>query len=134
MNQEYFDSIVKQKPMRQEKKTATSSTETTQKIINRYESAKTVGGKTIEDAKKNLEAKKTAIKELFVTLSEQTKNSKTHHSVLRISNVVDALHSWDIAKEPDSKSKLYVPTVKAKGLMDKQIERLRELKKSLEKE
>lgn len=128
------DSIAKQKPMRQERETAPSSTETTQKIINRYESAKTVGGKTIEDAKKNLEAKKAAIKELFVTLSEQTKNSKTHHSVLKISNVVDALHSWDIAKEPDSKSNLYVPTVKAKGLMDKQIGRLRELKKNLEKE
>ena len=51
----------------------------------------------------------------------------------RIKHVVDASHSWDIAKEPDSKSKLYVPTVKAKGLMNRQIERLNELKRNLEK-
>ena len=52
----------------------------------------------------------------------------------RISNAVDALHSWDIAKEPHSKSKMYVPTIKAKGLMDKQIGRLIKLKNNLERE
>ena len=128
------DSIVKQKPTRQDNKTVPNPKETTQKIINRYDSAKAVGGKTINDAQKNLEVKKAEIKELFVTLSEQTKNNKTHQTVERISNAVDAIHSWDIAKEPDSKSKLYIPTMKAKGLMDKQIGRLKELKKQLERE
>lgn len=128
------DSISNQKPKGKEQIGKSNPTETAQKIINRYNSAKTVEGKTIEDAQKKLEAKKLEIKELFVTLKEQTKNSKTHQTVERISNVVDAVHSWDIAKEPDSKSKLYVPTIKAKGLMDKQIGRLSELKKNLEKE
>lgn len=128
------DSITNQKSKKQNNKTAPNPTETAQKLINRYDSAKVVGGKTIEDARKKLEAKKAEIKELFVTLSDQTKNNKTHQAVERISNVVDALHSWDIAKEPDSKSKLYVPTAKARELMDKQIGRLKELKKNLEKE
>ena len=107
---------------------------TAQKIINRYDSAKVVGGKTIEDAKKKLEAKKTEIKELFITLSNQTKDSKTHQSVEAISRVVDNPSSWYISKEPDKKSKLYMLTPKSKGLMDKQIGRLKELKRSLEKE
>lgn len=128
------DSIANQKTKKQSIKSVQNPTETAQKIINRYDSAKVVGGKTIEDARKKLEAKKTEIKELFVTLNEQTKNSNTHQTVEKINNAVDALHSWDIAKEPDSKSKLYVPTVKAKGLMDKQIGRLKELKRNLEKE
>lgn len=126
------DSVAKQKIVRHEKKIVPNPTETAQKIINRYDSAKAVGKKTIEEAQKSLEAKKTEIKTLFIDLSEQTKNSKTHQAVERISNVVDALHSWDIAKEPDPKTKLYVPTPKAKGHMEKQITRLRELKKSLE--
>ena len=128
------DSIADQKNKKQKNIAAPNPTETAQKIINRYDSAKAVGGKTVEEARKKLEAKKAEIKELFVTLSNQTKNNKSHQAVERISNVVDALHSWDIAKEPDSKSKLYVPTSKAKGLMDKQIGRLKELKRSLEKE
>lgn len=128
------DSIANQKSKKQNIKETPNPNETVQKIINRYDSAKVVGGKTIEEARKKLEAKKAEIKELFVILSDQTKNNKTHQAVERISNAVDALHSWDIAKEPDSKSKLYVPTAKAKGLMDKQIGRLKELKRNLEKE
>ena len=108
--------------------------ETTQKIINRYDSAKAVGEKTIEDAQKKLKAKRAEIIELFAILIERTKNSKNHQAVAKIGNAVDALYSWDIAKEPDSKSKLYVPTAKAKGLMDKQIKRLKDLKNKLEKE
>ncbi len=126
------DSVAKQNVVRHEKRIAPNPTETAQRIINRYDSAKAVGKKTIAEAQKSLEAKKAEIKALFIDLSEQTKNSKTHQAVERISNVVDALHSWDIAKEPDPKTKLYVPTPKAKGHMEKQITRLRELKKSLE--
>ena len=126
------NSVAKQNVVRHEKRIGPNPTETAQKIINRYDSAKAVGKKTIEEAQKSIEAKKEDIKSLFVDLSEQTKNSKTHQAVERIRNVVDALHSWDIAKEPDPKTKLYVPTPKAKGHMEKQITRLRELKKSLE--
>ena len=128
------DSIAKNKTKKQEIKNVPNPTETAQKIINRYDSAKVVGGKTIEDARKKLETKKTEIKALFVDLSEQTRNSNTHQSVEAISRVVDNPASWYVNKDPDSRSKLYVPTVKAKGLMNKQIERLKELKKNLEKE
>lgn len=128
------ESIANQKTKKQYIKSAPNPTETAQKIINRYDSAKAVRGKTIDEAKKNLATKKTEIKKLFVTLVEQTKNSKSHKMVERISNAVDALHAWDIAKKPDRKSKLYVPTAKAQTHMDNQIERLKQLMKNLEKE
>ena len=131
------DSSTNQKSNKQQSIKATAnSTETTQKIINKYDSAKAVRGNTIEDAQKKIKAKRAEIKELFATLSNLTKdkNNKTRQTVERISNVVDAQYSWDIAKEPDSKSKLYVPTVKAKRQMEKQIERLKELKEIIGKE
>lgn len=128
------DSVASQKPKGKVIKSVPSTIETTQKIINRYDSAKAVGGKTIDEAKKNLETKKTEIKKLFVTLIDQTKNSKRHQDVERISNAVDALHAWDIAKEPDRKTKLYIPTARAQTHMGNQIERLKRLKKNLEKE
>ena len=118
----------------QKKVINTNPVETTQKIINRYDSAKAVKGKTIEDAQNKLKAKRAEITELFVALSEQTKNSKNRQLVTNISNAADAMHAWDIAKDPEKKTKLYVPTVKAKELMSKQITRLEELKSYLEKE
>lgn len=111
----------------------TKSIETIQKLINRYDSAKVIGEESLEQARNKIMEKRKEIKDLFDTLSDHTKNSEYHLSVERIKHVVDASHSWDIAKEPDSKSKLYVPTVKAKGLMNRQIERLNELKRNLEK-
>ena len=131
------DSIANQKSnKRQNIKAIANPTEITQRIINRYDSAKAVRGKTVEDARKKLKAKRTEIKELFATLSNLTKDkgNNTRLTVERISNAVDAQYSWDIAKEPDSKSKLYVPTVKAKRQMEKQIVRLKKLKEILGKE
>ena len=128
------DSVSKQNPKEKKEEITCKPVETTQKIINRYDSAKVVGKKTLAEAQKSLETKRTEIKALFVDLSEQTRNSNTHQSVEAISRVVDNPASWYVNKDPDSRSKLYVPTVKAKGLMNKQIERLKELKKNLEKE
>ena len=128
------DSVATQNVVRYEKRIAPNSIETVQKIINRYDSARVVEKKSIEEALKSLEAKKVEIKALFVDLSEQTKNSKTHQTVEIIRNAVDANHAWDIAKEPNPNTKLYVPTPKAKRHMENQIARLRELKESLEKE
>lgn len=127
------DTVTNKKNYQNKAKNAPSLV-TTQKIINRYDSAKTIKGKTKEEAQEKLAKKKTEIKELFSSLCEQTKDSKSYQTVQRISNVVDALSSREITKEPDSKSKLYVPNDKAKGLMDKQIKRLKELKEKLEKE
>lgn len=128
------DSIAKNKTKKQEIKNVPNPTETAQKIINRYDSAKVVGGKTIEDARKKLETKKKEIKALFVDLSEQTRNSNTHRSVEAISRTVDNPASWYVNKEPDKSTKLFMLTPKAKEYIGKQIERLRELKKNLEKE
>ena len=128
------DSISKRNNQQYEMKNVPNPMETTQKIINRYDSAKVIGKKSLAEAQKSIETKKVEIKNLFIDLEKQTKNSETHQMVEIISAVVDARHSWDIDREPDSKSKLYGPTAKAKGLMDKQIVRLKELKKSLEQE
>ena len=53
------DSINSQKPKKQNIKAVANPTITIQKIINRYDSAQAVEGKTIEDAQKKLNAKKT---------------------------------------------------------------------------
>lgn len=110
------------------------SLETTQKIINRYDSAKVGGSKILAEAKANIEEKRKAIKILFDELMQQTEGGENYQTVKILSNVVDAYHAWDIYKEPDPQTKLYGPTKKAKEHMDKQIKRLRELKKSFEKE
>ena len=128
------DSISNKTQKKQDVSGASKSVETSQKLINRYDSAKAVTGKTIKEAQNEMVRKRAEIKELFVTLNNQTKNKKFHKDVERISNAVDSIHSWDISKEPDSKSKLFVPTPNAQRHMDNQIRRLRDLKKNLEKE
>ena len=128
------DSISNNPQRKQDISGASKSVETSQKLINRYDSAKAVTGKTVKEAQKELGRKRAEIKELFVILNNQTKNKKFHKHVERISNAVDSIHSWDISKEPDSESKLFVPTPRAQRHMDNQIRQLRELKKNLEKE
>ena len=118
----------------QEKKVIHNPVETTQKIINRYNSAKVLGKKTIAETQKSLETKKAEIKALFVDLNEQTRNSNYHQSVEAISRVVDNPISWYVNKEPDKNTKLFMLTLKAKEYIDKQIERLKELKRNLEKD
>lgn len=129
------DSIAKQKTKKQEIYNVPNPTETAQKIINRYDSAKVVRGETIEEAQKKLDEKKAEIKGLFVTLSRQTQNDdRTHQRVLRISNVVENPVSWYIDKDPDKNTNLYGPTRKARDYMERQTKRMKELKDSLETE
>lgn len=128
------DSIIRQQSLRNVKNVAPKPIETVQKIINRYNSAKAVGKKTIGEAQKSIEAKKAEIKVLFVNLSEQTKHSNAHQSVVAINRFVDDPASWYINKEPDKKSKMFMLTPKSKSLVDEQVNRLRKLKESLEKE
>ena len=127
------DSVTKQKSKRQEE-VSSNSVVTTQKIINRYDSVKVVGEKTLAEARNSIEAKRVEIKTLFTYLSEQTINSKSHKFVEAISRVVDNPAYWYVNKEPDKKTKLFMLTPKAIEHIDKQIERLKELKKNLEKE
>lgn len=129
---EKSDSVAKQNSKRQEKKVVPNSVETTQKIINKYDSAKVVRTKKIAEAQKSLNSKRTEIKTLLVDLSEQTRNSRTHQSVEAISRAVDNPASWYV--ECDKNTKLFVLTSKAKEIIDKQIGRLKELKNNLEKE
>lgn len=128
------DSVSKQDSKGKEEKITRNPVETTQKIINRYESAKVVAKKTLAEEQKSLETIKTEIKALFVDLSEQTRKSISHQSVEAISRVVDNPVSWYVTKEPDKNTKLFVLTSKSKEYIDKQIIRLKELKKNLERE
>lgn len=127
-------SVTKQNPQSQEKEVTDTPIEITQKIINKYDTAKVMGKKSLPEAQKALGKKRAEIKQLFNILSERTKNSKKHQQVGILSNTVDANHSWDIDKYPDKKTKLYTPTPKAKENMSNQIERLKKLKISLEQE
>lgn len=129
------DSDNKQKKQEQKGKQASSKPiETTQKIINRYDSVKTVGKKKLDDAKKSVAAKKAEIKELFIRLKEQTQNRKALQKAEDIEKMVDVPYSWYVDKVPDQKTGLYSLTEKAKKLIDKQIARLKELMDILEKE
>lgn len=128
------DSVTKQNFQRQEKKAVSNPVETTQKIINSYNSAKVVSKETLAEAQEFLELKKTEIKALFVVLSEQTRNSNAHKSVEAISRVVENPVSWYVYQVPDKKTKSFMLTPKAKEYINKQIERLKELKNKLEKE
>ena len=129
---EKSDSVAKQNSKRQEQKVISNPVETTQKIINRYDSAKVVRKKTLAEAQKYLNEKKKEIKDLFDDLDKQTRNSGTHQSVEAIGSVVDNPISWYV--ELDKNIKLYILTSKAKKNIDKQIKRLRDLKTNLEKE
>ena len=123
----------KQNAKREESAVPTNPLETTNKIIERYESAKAVGEETVEKAQKKLDAHKEEIHDLFEDLSEQTKLSEARNKVEAISRVIDKPVSWYVNKEPDKKTNLYVPTRKAIEEMNKQIDRLRELQRILEK-
>lgn len=128
------DKDTRQQSLRQVKNVASKPIETVQRIINKYNSAKAVGKKTIGEAQKSIETKKDKIIVLFVDLIEQTKHSKAHQSVVEINRYVDDPASWYINKEPDKKSKMFMLTPKSKSLVDEQVNRLRKLKESLEKE
>ena len=126
------DSITKKDSLANKRKIVPKQIETIQKIINRYDAAKVISKKTLNDAQKSMEAKRNEIKELFHDLEEQTKNSNTHKSVEAIRKVVDNRNSWYI--QYDEKTKSYMPTKKAKEFIDKQISRLKKTKTYMEKD
>lgn len=106
--------------------------EITQKVINRYNSAKSVEGQTAEDAKNKLEDLRKEVKALMSELQKQcSDNIETLAKVEAIGRLVDDKHSWFVNKEKDKTTGKFKPTQNALNLMDKQIKRLTELKRKL---
>lgn len=108
---------------------ANKPAETTQKVINRYNSAKAVEGTTTEDAQKKLENLRKEVKTLMSELHKQCEsNSNVTSTVEAIERLVDDKRSWFVNREKDKITGKFKPTQNAQDLMDKQIKRLTELK------
>lgn len=108
---------------------ANKPAETTQKVINRYNSAKAVEGATTEDAQKKLEDLRKEVKTLMSELHKQCEsNSNVTSTVEAIERLVDDKRSWFVNREKDKTTGKFKPTQNAQDLMDKQIKRLTELK------
>lgn len=107
--------------------------EITQKVINRYQSAKAVED-TTTNAQKRLNGLHKEIKTLMNELHKQCEDS-VHRDVLptveEIDRNVNNTASWYIDKEINKTTGKYKPTQRSQELMDKQIERLTELKSKL---
>lgn len=106
------------------------SAETIQKVINRYKSAKAVKEITVKDAQKKLEDYRQKVKELMKELHKQCEsNSEVLEFVEVIDSLADEKCSWHVNSEKDKTTGRFKPTPNAQKLMDKQIERLTELKR-----
>lgn len=106
--------------------------EITQKVINRYNSAKSVEGRTADDAQNKLENLRKEIKALMSELQKQcSDNIEALAKVEAIGRMVDDKRSWFVNKEKDKTTGMFKPTQNAQNLMDKQIKRLTELKRKL---
>lgn len=118
-------------PSKDTEQVSSKPSETTQKVINRYNRAKTVEGNTVEDAQKKLEDLRNEIDSLMSELCMQCENSNVIRTVEAINRVVDNKASWYVNKEKDKTTGKYKPTPNAQELMNKQIKRLTELKRKL---
>lgn len=107
--------------------TASKAAENIQKAMNRYDSAKSVEEKTEQDASRKLDSLRKEIGSLLNDVNTLAKEFGLTAKLDEIVNSVDVRESWFVAKEAD-KFKL---TATARKHIDKQIERLKELKKQI---
>lgn len=104
------------------------SSETVQKIINRYNKAKDVAEPSVGEANKKLEPLHQEIKSLVKDLAEQTQKSEVYSTVEAIGRAVDYPENWYVDKNPDATTKRYGLTASSKKSIDKLINKLTELK------
>lgn len=127
------DSIAKRKgqPQKQEK-TSANSKEIIQKLINRHDSVKTMSKSSYKDAQKHISDMRGEIKGLFVELCSKIDEKDKRETAERLCNVSDGSQMWSIDKA-DKKTGRYMLTKQAKGNIEKQVARLKDFMKSLEK-
>lgn len=106
--------------------------ETTQKVINRYNSAKAVEGTTAKETQEKLDILRKEIKTLMSQLHKQCeKNNNVLATVDAIDRMVDVPSSWYANRTKDDTTGKFKPTPNALKLMNKQIEKLTTLKSKL---
>ncbi len=118
---------------KQEKPASKVSSETVQKIINRYDNAKKIAEPSIDEAKKKLEELKKEIGTLWKEVSDKHSNNDIQTTIEAIDRVMSGNECWYVDKEPDAKTKKYGLTVSSKNKIDKLINRLKGLKEYLSK-
>lgn len=110
----------------------TTPEELVQKVINRYGKAKEIAEPSVDEANKKADSIRQEIKSLMKELAEQTQDSEVHSTVEAIDRTVDYKEYWFVDAEPNKTTQKYGLTVPAKNIIDKQIERLSNLKKRIQ--
>lgn len=110
-----------------------SPLEIVETIIDRYNNAKEIAEDNIEMAVSKVDAIHSDIVLLLEDLSKQDLGEKERSKMEAICRVVDDKRSWYIDKNSDPSTKKYGLTGVAKGEINKQIKRLNELIKMLQK-
>lgn len=110
----------------------TTPEELVQKVINRYNKAKEIAEPSVDEANKKAVSIRQEIKSLMKELAEQIQDSEVRSTVEKIGWVVDEPKNWYVDAEPNKATQKYGLTAPAKNIIDKQIERLSNLKKRIQ--
>lgn len=122
----------KEKQEKREKKhTAIAPVKTVQDIINVCNLIKTLGWKSLDEAKKAASDNKNKVGKLFIKLMKQTEGTSLSPSVTKMAEMADNQTLWYVNKEPEKKTRKYTLTTSAKEKLNKLQNQLEEILKKI---